>query len=1172
MNYLITMHLFLDVLNLICDHKLIPMRLRLLFKNLMLVLSMLTTIVASAQTSVLTQHNNNNRTGWYDNEIVLNKSNVHSGSFGRIFTRAVDDQIYAQPLVKLNLAIPNKGNKNVVIVATVNNSVYAFDADSANVTTPYWQINLTPAHSRAISRNDETGACGGFYRDFSGKMGIVGTPVIDSATNIMYVVVRSVDTSNGTKSFKQYLHAINIKTGANAKAPVLIAATVAGNGDGSVNGQVSFSALHNNQRGGLLLSDGVVYITWSSHCDWGPYHGWVIGYDKTTLQQTAVYNTTPDGYNGGIWMSGGGPSADSAGNIYLAVGNGSVGKNGDPSNLRNRSESALKLAPAGNAFTLKSYFTPKNYEKLEGADLDFGVTQIMLIPNTDRAIVGVKDGHIYLLDRNNMGGFNVSNDNIVQTIDLGSNAFLRSAMSYYKGKKEFAYSWSENSLLRAYPYNRTTKQFDLDSTVISGLQGPTGNNGAVLSVSSNASVDSTGILWASYAANGDANQSVRPGILRAIDASDVTKELWNSSVFPDDNPGNYAKFNCPTIANGKVYLPTFSNQLVVYGLIKNSSDSCSSANIALNKPAVASSFEGAGNEAAKAFDGSLQTRWASEQQIDPQYIYVDLGKRYDICQVALHWEVALAEDFKIQVSDDAANWIDAATITGNTSFDNYISLKASGRYVRMYGTKRGTTYGYSLYEFEVHGKPSASNCSTPTDLYTTNVYETSATLHWSGSNTSNYVVQYKTVTAVDWNQITTVNDTITLNDLSCNTPYQFRVQSVCSGNDSSSFSTPGGFTTLECDISCDPLPTRWSTQDIGDIGVAGSACYNSATGTFELKGSGDDIWDVQDEFRFAYKTIVSDGEIIARVLDQDNSNEWNKCGIMVRESLAEGSRHAFIALTSGNGAAMQYRPTTDGESFNDNTGSNIKAPYWIKMVISGTTYTGYISPDGLTWTKVGNTVDAGFGNGSPVYAGLAITSHDNAVLSTAHVDNYSLGGVLAVKLISFAASLTLNHTVNLEWTTTRESKTNYFIVERTKDFWNYSTVDTIYAENNGEFTQNYETTDLHPLSGISYYRLKIVDMDGKASYSPIAAVRVATTRAPLMYPNPANSYVNIAQGADAIKQITIYNVVGRTVLRIPNASSQSIIKIPTYALSAGLYFIEIRTAKAVYRDKLIKAN
>jgi hypothetical protein len=253
----------------------------------------------------------------------------------------------------------------------------------------------------------------------------------------MYVVARSLNAT--TNVYYQYLHALDITTGAEkANSPMLITASVTGSGDGSSGGKVYFDSQKNNQRPGLLLLNGIVYIAWSSHCDWGPYHGWVMGYDKTTLQQKYVYASTPDGYNGGIWMSGGGPSADENGNVYVGVGNGSVGKSGNPSDLRNRSESALKLSPS---LTISSFFTPKNYEVLEGGDLDFGVTQVMLIPNSDRAIVGVKDGKLYLLNRDNMGGYNSTTDNILQTIDLGGNAFLRSSMSYYKGaQKEFVYS------------------------------------------------------------------------------------------------------------------------------------------------------------------------------------------------------------------------------------------------------------------------------------------------------------------------------------------------------------------------------------------------------------------------------------------------------------------------------------------------------------------------------------------------------------------------------------------------------------------------------------------------------------------------------------------------------------------------------------------------------------
>lgn len=1119
--------------------------------------------IVHVQQSVLTQHNDLNRTGWYNEEIILNKKNVQPGSFGKLFSRAVDDQIYAQPLVKLHLNIPGKGTKNVVFVATVNNTVYAFDADSANVATPYWQVNLTAANSRPPKNTDMTGACGGGYRDFSGNMGIVGTPVIDSTTNTLYVVARSLNENTGVSV--QYLHALDITSGAEKpNSPALIAATVNGNGDGSVNGKVSFDSQKQNQRAGLLLLNGIVYITYASHCDWGPYHGWILGYDKTTLQQKYVYNSTPDGYNGGIWMSGAAPSADANGNIYVAVGNGSVGKNGNASDLTNRSESALQLS---SSLAVQSFFTPNNYPDLEASDLDFGVTEMMLLPNTNLVMTSCKDGHIYLMNRNSLGGYNASTNNVVQTIDLGVDAHLRSSLAYYKGaQKEFAYSWSENALLKAFPFDRAANKFDLSATISSGVQGPTGNNGALLAVSSNGSVDSTAILWASYAANGDANQSVRPGILRALDATDVTKELWNTSIYADDNPGNYAKFVCPTVVNSKVYLATFSNQLVVYGLTGKASDQCSNTNVALNKPVYASSVETNDFPAKYANDGNLNTRWSSEYS-DPQYIYVDLGARYNICRIALHWETALGKDFKIQVSEDAQNWTDVANITGNVSYDNSIPLKASGRYVRMYGTQRGTEYGYSLWEFEVYGRPSSNTCAAPTNLYTTDIYENAAKLHWTGYSAVKYIVQYKTVAAQSWIQTTTANNSITSNGLACGTSYLYRIQAICS-SDTSEISSSEGFTTLTCNSNCNPLPTRWSTLDIGEVGVAGSACYDN--GVYELKGSGTDIWDTQDEFRFAYKTLVGDGDIVARVVDQDATNEWNKAGIMVRESLTQGSRHAFIALTSGNGVAFQDRTTTDGYSDNYNTGAGIKAPYWIKLSTTGTTYLAYMSPNGVSWTQVGNPVNAGFGGGVPVYGGLAITSHDNSVLSTAHIDNYSLGGVLPINLLNFTASLNINQTVSLQWMTTLENTTQQYVVERSKDNQHYHDIDTIPAVNNGRFTITYQTTDNNPANSINYYRLRMIDADRRFTYSPVVVVRVTNSKSPQIFPNPASGIVHIAAGTEPVNMVTIYDVTGKAVTRITN--TQNVIDIPIAALSNGIYFVEIRTASAVYREKLVLKN
>jgi len=513
--------------------------------------------------SVLTQHNNNARTGWNDQETVLNTSNVNEKQFGRLFALAVDDQVYAQPLVVGNVYIDN-GMRNVVYIATVNNTVYAYDGDSGKL---YWEKNFSQPGMRPPRNTDMTGACGGYYQDFSLDIGIVGTPVIYESTQTMYFVARSTDGS----SFVQYLHAINIVDGKEVSgSPVKITATYEGNGSGSVNNKITFDAQRQNQRQGLTLVNGVVYITFSSHCDWGPYHGWILGYNANTLQQQIVYNDTPDGENGGMWESGAGMAADGQGNLYVVSGNGTVGSNGDPTDLTNRGESALKLKPAGATLTVESYFTPYNYQDLNKVDLDYGSMGSFLIPNSNYFFTGGKDGNIYLVNKDNMGGYQSSSNQIQQTIPLGSNFNMHCQAAYFKGSSdEYAYVWSENDQLRAIPFNRTSNTFDVSKTEVSNVSGPKGQSGAMLSVSSYGSQDGTGIVWASFASSGDAEHGSSPGILVAVDTNDATKELWDSHQNAQrDDAGDYAKFSPPTIANGHVYLPTFSNQVVVYGLLK----------------------------------------------------------------------------------------------------------------------------------------------------------------------------------------------------------------------------------------------------------------------------------------------------------------------------------------------------------------------------------------------------------------------------------------------------------------------------------------------------------------------------------------------------------------------------------------------------------------------------
>jgi hypothetical protein len=526
----------------------------------------------NAQANVIMNHNDLKRTGWNKNETILAHDNVGDGNFGKLFSREVDDQIYAQPLVVSNISIGGEIH-NIVIVATVNNSLYAFDADDSSVNNPYWHSNLTynSANYRPIKNTDMTYACDGNYKDFSGKMGIVGTPAIDTLTQTLYVVSRSV-SKKSPHIFVQYLHAIDITTG-NEKSgsPVYITATYPGGGNGNVNGILTFNQQKQNQRAGLLLYDGVVYICWASHCDWTPYQGWIIGYDATSLQQKYVYNTAPGGGLAGIWMSGQPPSVDDDGNIYVTTGNGTTGVNGNPNDTTNRGSSLIKLS---KELRVVDFFTPMNYTYLNDYDWDYGVNGALLIPGTHLSLSGSKDGGLYVTDNNHMGGATADNSNVIQRLNMGlsniaNTRHLYGGPVYFKDEhnREFIYGWAGYSCLKQIPFVRSTMQFDTLNTIsgnaiISGWM-----PGAMLSLSSNGSKYGTGILWASHAKEGSANQAVVSGMLQAFDATDVSRELWNSNWNAKrDSTGMFAKFVPPTIANGKVYMASFSGKLNVYGL------------------------------------------------------------------------------------------------------------------------------------------------------------------------------------------------------------------------------------------------------------------------------------------------------------------------------------------------------------------------------------------------------------------------------------------------------------------------------------------------------------------------------------------------------------------------------------------------------------------------------
>ncbi|HEX2715024.1 MAG TPA: hypothetical protein VHM88_22785, partial [Candidatus Acidoferrales bacterium] len=510
-----------------------------------------------AQTDVLTQRNDNLRTGQNLNETTLTPSNVKAATFGKLFAFSVDGQVYAQPLYKSNVSIPGQGIHNVVYVATEHDSVYAFDADG-QTTTPLWQVSfINPAANIVPASNADVGA-----DDIRAEIGITGTPVIDPATGTLYVVARTKES--GTHF--QRLHALDIATGAEKfGGPVVIQATLSGS-----NGSVVFDPLRHLQRPGLVLANNTVYVGFASHGDVTPYHGWVMAYNATTLQQVAAYTTTLNGVQGGIWMSGAGLAADPSGNIYFSVGNG------DFDGLTNFGDSCVKLSTT-TGLTLSDYFAPFNQSALTGADLDVSSGGVTLLPDAAGSaahphlmVVAGKDGTIYVLDRDHMGGFNSSTSNpdsqIVQEIwnALGGTPIdvTQPTLQYVDNNFDTAAYW-QNKVYWGGAGDHI-KMFTLSNGLLStkpASQSPTsyaGNRGASPVVSANGATNA--IVWAI--------ESATNAVLHAYDATNLANELYNSNqaAASRDVPGPPVIFAVPTVTNGKVYVGTQS-QVVVYGLL-----------------------------------------------------------------------------------------------------------------------------------------------------------------------------------------------------------------------------------------------------------------------------------------------------------------------------------------------------------------------------------------------------------------------------------------------------------------------------------------------------------------------------------------------------------------------------------------------------------------------------
>jgi len=533
----------------------------------------------AAQVSVLTQHNDNSRTGLNPNEKSLNTSNVNTTQFGKLFSLPVDGQVYAQPLYVPNVVFPGNVTHNVVIVATQNDSVFAFDADSGS-RTPLWTASLVdwthsgvPGETPLLNAPSTLG-CSAIKPD----VGIISTPVIDATTSptpTIYVVAKSVSGS----TYMNRLHALDITTGSEkTQGPVVISAAVTGTGDASQNGTLTFNPQYEFNRTGLLLLNGNIYIGFASVCYPTTFHGWIFAYDEASFNQKSVFATTPNGVRGGIWTSGSGMSADSNGFIYAATGDGTYDTTIP---ITDFGDAILKLSTSINgrnngSLNLSDYFVPYDQANLLTDDTDLGSGGVLLLPDqtggshVHELVQAGKEGRIYLVDRDQMTSnpsapsqeepycASCSSDpQIVQESPFDTGAIFGSP-AYWNNN---IYYWGVGDVLRSIPISNGLLNYPGMTTNSSVLGYP----GAVPAVSSNGTVAGSAILWAI-----DATQSSKngPAVLNAYDASNISNLLWNSSQAANnrDQAGAAVKFATPTIANGKVYIGT-SSEVDVFGLL-----------------------------------------------------------------------------------------------------------------------------------------------------------------------------------------------------------------------------------------------------------------------------------------------------------------------------------------------------------------------------------------------------------------------------------------------------------------------------------------------------------------------------------------------------------------------------------------------------------------------------
>lgn len=474
-----------------------------------------TTLALCSQFPVVMNRYNQAGTSADSHENTLNTSNVKQASFGKLYHYYVDGSVFAQPLYLPAVSIPGRGTRNVLYVATMNDKVYAFDADRPG--PPLWMRSLTDEMA-GITPVPITDITNDNDLNIVGNVGVEGTPVIDAASNAIFLV--ACTRESGT--YVQRIHKLDVRDGKDLLPATVIEASVPGAAKDAVGGNLRFDPKAGHQRPALALVGGAVIIAWASHEDIRPYHGWVMAYNAMTLRRRAAWCVTPDGADGGIWQSGRGPAIDIAGNIYFETGNGAW------DGRRNFGTSLVKLRLAGNTFVVDDYFTPSDFQQLNDDDADLGSTGPVLVPGTSLLIAGSKKGIVYLFDTSKLGHMAANAEGAVQTIQVNGGRIMAGPALWEGPTGHSVYLWCEADFLKGFRLSGRS----LETTpFVRGKIPNRGSPGGALTVSSNSKRSGTGIVWATHTKNKSADAGNAPGVLRAFKA-ETLQEIWNSEQRP----------------------------------------------------------------------------------------------------------------------------------------------------------------------------------------------------------------------------------------------------------------------------------------------------------------------------------------------------------------------------------------------------------------------------------------------------------------------------------------------------------------------------------------------------------------------------------------------------------------------------------------------------------------